>query len=185
MVKHPVGNSVLEPAPFQEISPLQNKIIPISFLPRPPSLTSRPLTTAATSTQTTPDDVLHEIDLIDFRSFTNYTLGDISWLFDYFDSEDRLFVENTDNSTSKNMSYVVTGIILNSEVPDSNDGCSTPDGESGSCRIMSTCVQADFVDDYQMFLTYFCPIGRLAGVCCPYTIVGNNTTDLSTADVVD
>ena len=46
------------------------------------------------------------------------------------------------------------------QVPDTRDECVTADGEHGSCRIMSTCVQSDFLDDYQAFLGFFCPIGR-------------------------
>jgi hypothetical protein len=47
-----------------------------------------------------------------------------------------------------------------SQVPGNTGECTTPDGEIGSCRSLPTCVQAEFVDDYETFLKYFCSIGR-------------------------
>jgi hypothetical protein len=46
------------------------------------------------------------------------------------------------------------------QVPENAEECITPDGEMGSCRTLASCVQEEFMDDYQTFIKYFCSIGR-------------------------
>jgi hypothetical protein len=46
------------------------------------------------------------------------------------------------------------------QVHENAEECTTPDGEIGSCSTLASCVQAEFKDDYETFLKYFCAIGR-------------------------
>jgi len=53
-----------------------------------------------------------------------------------------------------------SGTNLYAQVLENTEECSTPAGELGSCRSLTSCVQEEFMDDYETFLKYFCSIGR-------------------------
>jgi hypothetical protein len=46
------------------------------------------------------------------------------------------------------------------QVSEGVEECTTPGAEKGSCHTLASCVQEEFVDDYQTFIKYFCSIGR-------------------------
>lgn len=171
LVRDHGGSSVLDPVQFLEPTPLQNKIMPM--LPvhfRPPALAIKPMAELSTDLPLTTIN-----DLNGLSHATNFTLADLSWLLDYLDSEDRITVA-TNSSLMTNSTYLIGEFPKIIEAPENTEECTTPDGEIGSCRSLPTCVQAEFVDDYEIFLKYFCSIGRYAGVCCPYRIL---TYDIS------
>ncbi|XP_069702837.1 inter-alpha-trypsin inhibitor heavy chain H3-like [Periplaneta americana] len=186
LVKDPVGSNALDPSPVLESAPIQNKIIPLApFLFRPSPVAMKPSahhTTVLHSTTTASTTTDYSMmDLNDVPHVTNYTLGDVTWLLDYFDSEDRLIVaNNTDNST-----YVVVKVPSSPEVTENTEECATPGGEPGNCRIFASCVQSDFLDDYQVFLKFFCPIGRFAGVCCPYSLLNDTSVTTTVIPTVE
>ncbi|KAJ4439313.1 hypothetical protein ANN_07435 [Periplaneta americana] len=239
LVKDPVGSNALDPSPVLESAPIQNKIIPLApFLFRPSPVAMKPSalhTTVLHSTTTASTTTDYSMmDLNDVPHVTNYTLGDVTWLLDYFDSEDRLIVaNNTDNSTyvvvkvpsspevrlsimkhdvsGKPMSGIQfsTYIVFYSyhkypqveaapmergrrkwagalqQVTENTEECATPGGEPGNCRIFASCVQSDFLDDYQVFLKFFCPIGRFAGVCCPYSLLNDTSVTTTVIPTVE
>ncbi|XP_021926136.1 inter-alpha-trypsin inhibitor heavy chain H3-like isoform X2 [Zootermopsis nevadensis] len=180
LVNDPVGSNVLDPVPFFESPFLQNKIMPVpTILFKPPSATIKPASELTTSLPTTTVSNINGLPHI-----TNFTLADVSWLLDYFDSENQLIVV-TNDSLINNSTYLVGELPKNLEVLENAEKCTTPDGEIGFCRTMPSCVQEEFMDDYQTFIKYFCSIGRYAGVCCPYHFLNNDillTTEIPAVD---
>ncbi|XP_068085531.1 inter-alpha-trypsin inhibitor heavy chain H3 [Anabrus simplex] len=96
------------------------------------------------------------------------SLSDLTWLSDHLDSVGLLRVTIA-NTSEADKAFIVDQKQVEQAVEglDDVETCTTPNGNAGSCQPLSRCVLKDFMDDYSKFLKYFCPIGSVAGVCCP------------------
>nr|ATU82758.1 secreted Inter-alpha trypsin inhibitor protein [Pristhesancus plagipennis] len=133
---------------------------PASF--EPPALMSPMYTSTLLAYPTTTVYFKNEEEEKTTENLTRrYSLSDLKWLADVFDTYNKTIIIPIGNSNS-------SFLIKSNPAAGTFQHCKSKQNLNGTCTHLASCVLPEIISTLQEYLDRFCPIqGGYAGVCCP------------------